>query len=175
MRNNTRGLIFHIFISIIIFALAFLVNFNSTVRNIMYGNIIFKIIVIAVVLILYYNFGKFLSKRSAKALDFFAGNLIVLIGLILFGIGFIGLGMNIFESPVGGSFWKFPMELFLMPQVYSIKVLGIKYNAITLLIATIIPGIIYGISIKISRSKLIKREIALRNRNMRKRLNNRRR
>lgn len=175
MRNNTRGLIFHILISLIIFALAFLVNLNESVRNLMYGNIIFKIIVIAVILILYYNFGKLMSKKSARALDFFAGNIIVLIGIILFGIGFLGLGMEIFERPVGGSFWKFPMELFLMPQVYSIKVLGISYNAFTLLVATLIPGIIYGISIKISRNKLIARERNVRNRNMRNRMNNRRR
>lgn len=173
MRNNTRGLIFHVLISIIIFALAFLVNINESVRNLMYGNIIFKIIVLAVVLVLYYNFGKLMSKRSAKALDFFAGNIIVLIGFILFGLGFLGLGMEIFEKPVGGSFWKFPLELFLMPQVYSIKVLGINYNAITLLIATLIPGIIYGISIKISRRKLMAREV--RNINMRNRMDNRRR
>lgn len=44
-----------------------------------------------------------------------------------------------------------------MPEVYSIKVLGIKYNGFSLLVAALIPGIIYGFSIKISRARIIRR------------------
>ena len=101
-----------------------------------------------------------LSKRNARSLDFFAGNLIFLIGLILFALGFLGLGKEFFTGSVGGSYWKFPVEFFLMPEVYAIKVLGINYNALSLLVATLIPGFIYGISIKISRAKIMKRNRA---------------
>ncbi|NMW84562.1 hypothetical protein HKO22_02235 [Peptoniphilus sp. AGMB00490] len=157
MRNNTRGLIFHILIIFITFAMAAIINISSSVRSLVYGNIFFKYILVAAILLLYYNFGKLLSKRNARSIDFFAGNLIFLIGLILFAFGFLGLGRKIFEASVGGSYWKFPLEFFLMPEVYAIKVLGINYNAISLLIATLIPSFIYGISIKISRAKIIKR------------------
>ena len=157
MRNNTRGLIFHILIVFITFLLAALLNLSDSVRRLVYGNIFFKLIVVAVIFVLYFNFGKLLSKRNAKSLDFFAGNLIILIGLILFGLGFLGLGTKIFSTSVGGSYWKFPLEFFLMPEVYSIKVLGIKYNGFSLLVAALIPGIIYGFSIKISRAKIIRR------------------
>ena len=152
MRNNTRGLIFHILIVFITFLLAALINLSDSVRRLVYGNIFFKLIVVAVIFVLYFNFGKLLSKRNAKSLDFFAGNLIILIGL-----GFLGLGTKIFSTSVGGSYWKFPLEFFLMPEVYSIKVLGIKYNGFSLLVAALIPGIIYGFSIKISRAKIIRR------------------
>ena len=157
MRNNTRGLIFHILIVFITFAIASLINLSAQVRNLVYGNIFFKIILVAFIFILYFNFGKGLSKKNAKSLDFFAGNLICLIGLILFAFAFVGLGREVFTKSIGGSYWKFPMEFFLMPQLYAIKVLGIKYNPISLLIATLIPNFIYGFSIKISRAKMIKR------------------
>ena len=157
MRNNTRALIFHILIVFITFAIASLINLSAQVRNLVYGNIFFKIILVAFIFILYFNFGKGLSKKNAKSLDFFAGNLICLIGLILFAFAFVGLGREVFTKSIGGSYWKFPMEFFLMPQLYAIKVLGIKYNPISLLIATLIPNFIYGFSIKISRAKMIKR------------------
>ena len=160
MRNNTRGLIFHILIVFITFAISALINLNTNMRNLVYGNIFFKVILVAVIVVLYYNFGKMLSKRNARSLDFFAGNLIFLIGLILFALGFLGLGKEIFTRSVGGSYWKFPLEFFLMPEVYALKVLGINYNGLSLLVATLIPGFIYGISIKISRAKIIKRNRA---------------
>ncbi|MDY3903291.1 hypothetical protein [Peptoniphilus sp.] len=157
MRNNTRGLIFHILIIFITFAIAAIINLSNSMRNLVYGNIFFKFILVAVILLLYYNFGKLLSKRNARSLDFFAGNLIFLIGMILFALGLLGLGKEIFKASIGGSYWKFPLEFFLMPEVYAIKVLGINYNALSLLIATLMPGFIYGVSIKISRKKMIKR------------------
>ena len=160
MRNNTRGLIFHILIVFITFAISALINLSTNMRNLVYGNIFFKIILVAVIVVLYYNFGKMLSKRNARSLDFFAGNLIFLIGLILFALGFLGLGKEFFTGSVGGSYWKFPMEFFLMPEVYAIKVLGINYNALSLFAATLLPGIIYGISIKISMAKIMKRNRA---------------
>lgn len=160
MRNNTRALIFHILIVFITFAVASLINLSSQVRNLVYSNLAFKVILVGLILILYFNFGKGLSKKNARSLDFFAGNLIWLIGLVLFAFAFVGLGREVFTRSVGGSYWKFPLEFFLMPQVYAIKILGISYNPISLFVASLIPGFIYGISIKISRAKMIRRNRA---------------
>ena len=82
MRNNTRALIFHILIVFITFAVASLINLSSQVRNLVYGNLAFKVILVGLILILYFNFGKGLSQKNARSLDFFAGNLIWLIGLV---------------------------------------------------------------------------------------------
>lgn len=160
MRNNTRALIFHILIVFITFALACLINLSSQVRNLVYGNFAFKVILVALILILYFNFGKGLSKKNARSLDFFAGNLIWLIGLVLFAFAFVGLGREVFSRSVGGSYWKFPLEFFLMPEVYAIKILGIAYNPLSLFVASLVPGFIYGISIKISRAKMMRRSKA---------------
>ena len=160
MRNNTRALIFHILIVFITFALACLINLSSQVRNLVYGNLAFKVILVGLILILYFNFGKGLSKKNARSLDFFAGNLIWLIGLVLFAFAFVGLGREVFSRSVGGSYWKFPLEFFLMPEVYAIKILGIAYNPLSLFVASLVPGFIYGISIKISRAKMMRRSKA---------------
>ena len=72
----------------------------------------------------------------------------------------MGLGREVFTRSVGGSYWKFPLEFFLMPQVYAIKILGISYNPLSLFVASLIPDFIYGISIKISRAKMIRRNRA---------------
>lgn len=160
MRNNTRALIFHILIVFITFALACLINLSSQVRNLVYGNLAFRVILVALILILYFNFGKGLSKKNARSLDFLAGNLIWLIGLVLFAFAFVGLGREVFSRSVGGSYWKFPLEFFLMPQVYAIKILGIDYNPLSLFVASLVPGFIYGISIKISRAKMMRRSKA---------------
>lgn len=160
MRNNTRALIFHILIVFITFALACLINLSSQVRNLVYGNLAFRVILVALILILYFNFGKGLSKKNARSLDFLAGNLIWLIGLVLFAFAFVGLGREVFSRSVGGSYWKFPLEFFLMPQVYAIKILGIAYNPLSLFVASLVPGFVYGISIKISRAKMMRRSKA---------------
>lgn len=160
MRNNTRALIFHILIVFITFALACLINLSSQVRNLVYGNLAFRVILVALILILYFNFGKGLSKKNARSLDFLAGNLIWLIGLVLFAFAFVGLGREVFSRSVGGSYWKFPLEFFLMPQIYAIKILGIAYNPLSLFVASLVPGFIYGISIKISRAKMMRRSKA---------------
>lgn len=160
MRNNTRALIFHILIVFITFALACLINLSSQVRNLVYGNLAFRVILVALILILYFNFGKGLSKKNARSLDFLAGNLIWLIGLVLFAFAFVGLGREVFSRSVGGSYWKFPLEFFLMPEVYAIKILGIAYNPLSLFVASLVPGFIYGISIKISRAKMMRRSKA---------------
>lgn len=168
MRNNTRGLIFHLLIVAIVFAISFVINLSESVRSLVYGNLIFKIIFVLLIVLLYFNFGKGMSKKNSKSLDFLAGNLIILIGIILFAFAFLGMGMDFFTKPVGSSYWKFPVELFLMPEVYAIKVLGLKYNFISLLVAALIPGIIYGISIKISRNKIMRRKRYMRRKSQRK-------
>ena len=63
MRNNTRGLFIHLIIVGFMFGIATLINLNQTLLKIFYGNLIFKIIISIIPLILYYNFGKGLSKK----------------------------------------------------------------------------------------------------------------
>lgn len=112
MRNNTRGLIFHILIVFITFAISALINLSTNMRNLVYGNIFFKIILVAVIVVLYYNFGKMLSKRNARSLDFFAGNLIFLIGLILFALGFWVWGKNFSLAQLVDPIGSFPWNSF---------------------------------------------------------------
>lgn len=154
MRNNTRGLVIHIFVGLIIFLLAFFINLSKAVREIVYGNLVFRVIISLVPIILYYNFAKLLSKRQSPKLDYLSGNLIVFFGLILFLFGFLLTGRDFFSLGIGTRAFKFPAEIFLTPQIYMIKVLRLPYNAISLLIFTLLPTLIYGFSLRVSREKI---------------------
>lgn len=166
MRNNTRGLFIHIFVGIIIFLMAFIINLSKALRSIIYGNIVFRIIISLVPILLYYNFSKVMSKKKNPKLDYLSGNLIVLFALVLFVPGFLFTGKNFFSLAIASKAIKFPFEIFLLPQIYVIKVLNIPYNLLSLILATLAPTLIYGISIRISREK-IKNKQRL-NRNLRK-------
>ncbi len=157
MRNNVRGLVFHIFIIIILFLLNVLIGLNDTLSKFLYGNIIFKIILALIPVILYFNFSKAMNKRVSRRLDFLTGNLIILIALILFVPAFIMEGFGLFKLNVAESIWKFPLDLFLMPGLFSFELLGFEYSMVTLALSAVIPGMIYGISIRRSRIKINRR------------------
>lgn len=63
MKNNTRGLIFHIIVVIITFIMASIINLSTKITNIVYGNFIFKGILTVFIIFLYYNFAKGMNKR----------------------------------------------------------------------------------------------------------------
>lgn len=169
MRNNTRGLFIHLIVVVFMFGIATLINLNQTLLKIFYGNLIFKIIISIIPLILYYNFGKGLSKKASSKLDFFSGNIIVLLFLILAIISLIGMhSKEGFE--VAGNLWRLPMDLFMFPFVYPMEVLGIDSNYLFLFISSLIPTIVFGISIKRERVKINKRRKMM---EMRKRKNER--
>jgi hypothetical protein len=157
MRNNIRGLIFHIFLGLILFVLAYFINLSPSLTGVLYGNFIFRLVLIAFIIFLYFNFSKAMSKRQNKNFDFLAGNLIVFIGLITIGFAFLGLGKNIFEAGPGGSGFRIFMDVFLFPQLYIIRLLKLKESFVSLILLSFLPGLIYGISIKISRKKLIRK------------------
>ncbi|SHH32804.1 hypothetical protein SAMN02745245_01095 [Anaerosphaera aminiphila DSM 21120] len=169
MKNNVRGLVFHLFVIIIVFLISLLINLNETVVKVVYGNIVFKVILSLFIIILYYNFGKAMSKRSSRKLDFFTGNIIFCIAIVLFMFAFVGLGADLFKFEVSGSMWKFPLDLFLMPELYIYQMFNIGYNIFSIFFAAIIPGIIYGISIKRSRAKILKKKRLMKQRQNRRR------
>ncbi len=163
MRNNTRGLIIHIFVGIIIFFIAYIINLSKIVSSIVYGNLIFRLIICLIPIILYYNFSKIMTKKRTPKLDYLNGNLIILLAIILFLPAFLASGFDIFKESVASNAFKFPFEIFLTPQIYVIKVLNIPYNLLTVAIATLAPTFIYGLSIRISREKISKRQRYMRN------------
>lgn len=156
MKNNVLALIFHILIIFILFIVNLLISLNSTISNLIYGNMIFKIILIVFTIFLYYNFAKLMSKRRSKRLDFLTGNIIVVVAIILLIPPLIMLGFKMFDMNVSENLWKFPLDFFLMPGLLISRLLGFKYGIISLVFASLLPGFIYGISIKKSRNKIIR-------------------
>ncbi|MDO5715477.1 MAG: hypothetical protein Q4P25_02755 [Tissierellia bacterium] len=175
MRNNMRGLLFHFFTIIIVFSLAFIINLSENLREFVYGNLFFRIFLTLIPLLLYYNFGKGMSKKTARQLDFLTGNIIVLMAILLGIVSFLGLGKNPLAEPPGTNMWKFPLELFLMPQIYIIKINRLPLNMGTVLISSFIPGLLYGISIKRSRARWKRRMRSIRHQQEMRRKSQRRR
>ncbi|RVU54327.1 hypothetical protein [Anaerosphaera multitolerans] len=169
MKNNVRGLIFHLIIILIVFIMALLINLSDSLIEIIYGNIIFRTILSLIPIFLYYNFGKAMSKRGSKNLDFFTGNIVFLIAVVLLVFAFLGLKSDVFNTPVAGTMWRFPLDFFLMPQLYIFQMYNIGYNMFTALLAAILPGFLYGVSIKRSRAKILKKKRLMKLRQIRSR------
>lgn len=156
--NNVMGLIGHVFTVIIMFLFVLLINFNQGISEILYGNFLFKVVLSLIPIIIYFLFGKLMSKKQNKLSDFFTGILIVAGFAFLFFIAYFGLGNKIYSLPVSGSMWKMPLDLFMLPQIFILKLFRLKYSFLTLLISALVPGIIYSISIKLSKKKLDRRK-----------------
>ena len=158
MNNNLRGLVFHILVIVFMFFLSLLLNISEVVRNFVYTNFIFKIILTILPAFIYYNLAKIMSKKASKKSDFLNGLFIVIIGLLLGIIAFMRLGLNVFNTEVFPSMWRFPLDIFLFPEMYILEMYHIKHNIITFIISLFIPSIIYGFSIRSSRRKIAKRK-----------------
>ena len=156
MKNTVRAVFFQFFVGIFVFFLSLLINFSAPVRGFVYSNIIFRVVLCLVPVYLYFNLGKGMSKKKPKSLDFLTGSIVFVIGLVLGIVALAGLGTNVFNVNVFSSMWRFPLDIFLYPEVYIIEVLGIKQNILTFIVALAFPSIIYGLSIKVSRKKILK-------------------
>lgn len=164
MNNNLRGLFFHFLVIIATFALSYFINLTEPVRNLVYGNMVFKIIIVILILYLYFLLGRGMSKKRPPREDILTGNLIIFISLLTIGIAFLGLRGRFFEVGPGGSYYRFPMDIFLYPQLYILKLIGYYDNYIAIIVSSFVPGIVYFFSIKKSRAQIRRKRRLERNR-----------
>lgn len=164
MNNNLRGLFFHFLVIIATFALSYFINLTEPVRNLVYGNMVFKIIIVILILYLYFLLGRGMSKKRPPREDILTGNLIIFISLLTIGIAFLGLRGRFFEVGPGGSYYRFPMDIFLYPQLYILKLIGYYDNYIAIIVSSFVPGIVYFFSIKKSRAQMRRKRRLERNR-----------
>lgn len=164
MNNNLRGLFFHFLVIIATFALSYFINLTEPVRNLVYGNMVFKIIIVILILYLYFLLGRGMSKKRPTREDILTGNLIIFISLLTIGIAFLGLRGRFFEVGPGGSYYRFPMDIFLYPELYILKLIGYYDNYIAIIVSSFVPGIVYFFSIKKSRAQMRRKRRLERNR-----------
>lgn len=164
MNNNLRGLFFHFLVIIATFALSYFINLTEPVRNLVYGNMVFKIIIVILILYLYFLLGRGMSKKRPPREDILTGNLIIFISLLTIGIAFLGLRGRFFEVGPGGSYYRFPMDIFLYPELYILKLIGYYDNYIVIIVSSFVPGIVYFFSIKKSRAQMRRKRRLERNR-----------
>ena len=164
MNNNLRGLFFHFLVIIATFALSYFINLTEPVRNLVYGNMVFKLIIVILILYLYFLLGRGMSKKRPPREDILTGNLIIFISLLTIGIAFLGLRGRFFEVGPGGSYYRFPMDIFLYPELYILKLIGYYDNYIAIIVSSFVPGIVYFFSIKKSRAQMRRKRRLERNR-----------
>lgn len=164
MNNNLRGLFFHFLVIIATFALSYFINLTEPVRNLFYGNMVFKIIIVILILYLYFLLGRGMNKKRPPREDILTGNLIIFISLLTIGIAFLGLRGKFFEVGPGGSYYRFPMDIFLYPELYILKLIGYYDNYIAIIVSSFVPGIVYFFSIKKSRAQMRRKRRLERNR-----------
>ena len=164
MNNNLRGLFFHFLVIIATFALSYFINLTEPVRNLVYGNMVFKIIIVILILYLYFLLGRGMSKKRPPREDILTGDLIIFISLLTIGIAFLGLRGRFFEVGPGGSYYRFPMDIFLYPELYILKLIGYYDNYIAIIVSSFVPGIVYFFSIKKSRAQMRRKRRLERNR-----------
>lgn len=164
MNNNLRGLFFHFLVIIATFALSYFINLTEPVRNLVYGNMVFKIIIVILILYLYFLLGTGMSKKRPPREDILTGNLITFISLLTIGIAFLGLRGRFLEVGPGGSYYRFPMDIFLYPELYILKLIGYFDNYIAIIVSSFVPGIVYFFSIKKSRAQMRRKRRLERNR-----------
>ncbi len=164
MNNNLRGLLFHVIVIIATFALSYFINLTEAVRNLIYGNMVFRIIIVILILYLYFLLGRGMSKRRPPREDILTGNLIIFISLLTIGVAFLGLRGKFFEAGPGGSYYRFFMDMFMYPELYILKLIGFYEHYAAIIMSAFVPGIIYFFSIKKSRAVMRRRRRIERNR-----------
>lgn len=164
MNNNIRGLLFHIIVIIATFALSYFINLTEEVRNLLYGNMVFRIMIVILILYMYYLLGKGMSKRRPPIEDILTGNLIIFISLLTIGAAFLGLRGKFFEVGPGGSYYRFFMDMFMYPELYILKLIGFYEHLEAIIASAFVPGIIYFLSIKKSRAIIRRKRRIERNR-----------
>ena len=164
MNNNLRGLLFHALVIIATFALSYFINLTEAVRNLIYGNMVFRIIIVIFILYLYFLLGRGMSKKRPPREDLLTGNLIIFISLMTIGVAFLGLRGKFFEVGPGGSYYRFFMDMFMYPELYMLKLVGYDKHFAAIIASAFVPGIIYFFSIKKSRAVMRRKRRIERNR-----------
>ena len=70
MKNTLRALVFHVIVIAFVFLLGLVLNWSGFIRELVYSNLFFKILLSFLPIMFYYNLGKGMSKRTPKKLDY---------------------------------------------------------------------------------------------------------
>ncbi|MDO5712961.1 MAG: hypothetical protein Q4Q07_00890 [Tissierellia bacterium] len=157
LKNNILGCIGQVILVLLTFLFISLIHMGEGLSQFFYSGFIGKIFFILVPALYYWLFGKLMSRSTGWAGLLFPGLSIFGISLILGFIGFSALGSQWINLSVGESMWRFPLEVFLLPQYILATLWNLPKEEYTLLILSCVPGLIYTISLLGGRHKIRQR------------------
>lgn len=145
VKNNLLSLVFHAILSLLIFCLLWFTKDNPDLVTYIFGSIAGKIVILAVVALFYYGTGRLLKSQSW--LDVFSSSLLLFgLGVFFLLLAYGGLAGNILHLEPAQSLWNLPLTLLCLPYTLVIKLLGLKVNLWTLLLAPLFPSCIFSLS-----------------------------
>lgn len=124
IKNNITIVIFQLILSVFWMGFMFLVALSSGLETFFYGNPIIRFAIVGLIIGTYLILGRLLKKNISFGELVFSGVLSVGIGLIFFLLAFLGEGKSLLDGAVATSLWRFPMDFYLLPQMYLVHLLG---------------------------------------------------
>lgn len=125
IRNNLLMVVLQVFLSLFWMGFMLLVDWSKGLEEFFYGNWITRLVLIGLVMLVYYLLGKLLKKNLSFVEVLFSGILSFSIACVFFFLAFIGEGQSLLDGSVASSLWRFPMDFYLLPQMYTVHLLGL--------------------------------------------------
>lgn len=138
VKNNISIVIMQVILSFFWMGFMFLINLSESLESFFYGNLPVRIAIVALVVLVFFLMGKLLKKNISFSEVLFSGILSVGIGSLFFLIAYLGEGKHLLDGAVGTSLWRFPLDFYLLPQMFVIHLMGISKTWLSYLIAIVL-------------------------------------
>ena len=153
IKNNILGVLGHLFIVAFVFLFLSLVHKGDTVARFFYSGVVGKVFFVLLPVFFYWLVGKLMSRNTGWVGVLLPGLGIVAVAFFFSLISLSGLGSSWMTKEVGESMWRFPLELFLLPQYVILTLWGLPKVEYTMMILSLFPGVVYTFSILQGRMK----------------------
>lgn len=155
--NNIKALIIQLIMAFIALVTGKFFSMFGLMQNIIYGNIVGKIIYTLFVILLYVFLSQILSKKYKRYGDFFVGSYIVLIGIVFIVIALAGSGFDLFKGEIGENLWRFPMDFLTLPVNMCLTMWGSSIQILNIVLSLLLPGILMGLCLRLRRGSRVRK------------------
>ena len=116
-------------------------------ENVLYGQLVYRIIFVFIICCLYFLLGKLL-KKSIHPVKMVASFLLPIgLGAFFALIGHLFVEETVLVSGVGDHLSLLPLDLFLLPQRMIFTLLNLPQNSTNLIVEIVLPSIFMFISL----------------------------
>lgn len=158
IKNNIAVVVFQILLSFFWTGFIFLVGLSEGLESFFYGNSITRYAIVGLIAATFLLLGRLLKRNIPPLEALFSGFFGVGVGLVFFLLALLGEGSSLLDGAVGTSLWRFPMDFFLLPQMYLVHLLGISKSWFAYFLAIFLGSGLMVTSVFFSSVKLWRRK-----------------